>query len=253
MKTLILYILQCMRRDKVFLSMIVGIFSSLFICAFLGSNAAYEQDQMKIVYSSSVFRIILVYGFAIFNVFFIIKMISSREIETILAGPISRKALVLSIVIANSILVLLLCVISGFILKLLFWNIVPFLNVSFWILSLFFEVMMVVVIAVFFAMMLANATISLLFVTIFYVISRIMGFILTSITIAMQSLSFIGIVKMLVLPISIFFPRLDLFSQSSWLIYSQPIANMHIILFQSIIYISLIILVCIVDFNKKSL
>lgn len=253
MKTLTLYILQCARRDKIFLSMLIGIFASLFVCAFLGSNAAHEQDQMKIVYSSSAFRIILAYGFAIFNVFFIIRMITSREIETFLAGPISRRSLIISLVLANAMLVFALCVVSVFLLKILFWSIIPLSNAIFWGISLFLEVLTVVVVSVFFSIMLANATTALLLVTIFYITARIMGFILTSIELAMHGVSFIGIVKTLVIPVSVFFPRLDLFSQSSWLIYEGTIANVGIILTQGLVYIPLICLACIVDFNKKSL
>ena len=80
-----------------------------------------------------------------------------------------------------------------------------------------------------------------------------MGFILSSIELKIHGLSFIGIIQTLLIPLSIFFPRLDLFSQSTWLIYGDPITNGKIIIFQSLIYIPLLTFACTIDFNKKSL
>ena len=80
-----------------------------------------------------------------------------------------------------------------------------------------------------------------------------MGFILTSITFAFQGFSFMGITKTLIIPLSVFFPRLDLFTQSQWLIYNTAMENLWLITIQGIFYIALITCACIVDFNKKPL
>ena len=253
MKALIVYILQCTKRDKIFLSILVCIFTSFLLACFLGSTAAYEQNQMKIVYSSGIFRLILVYGFSIFNTFYISRMFQTRELETFLAGPIARHSLIISLITVNCLLIFSLTAFASLLLKVFFYNTVPFSNLLFWCISVFFETLIISIISIFFSVMIANTTTSILLVTIFYITSRIMGFILSSIELKIQGLSFIGIIQTALIPLSVFFPRLDLFSQSTWLIYSDPISNGIIIILQSLIYIPLLTFACIVDFNKKSL
>lgn len=247
------YLLHCARKDKIFFSMLVGILASFFVCIFLGSTAAYEKEQMQIVYSAGVFRTLLVYGFAIFNAFFISRMLQNREIETFLAGPVSRTNLILSLMCVNALLILTLSIISTVLLKLFFWNIIPSYNALFWGGSIFLEIFLISAITVFFSLMLSSITSTIFLVTIFYITARIMGFILSSLTLSFQGLSFINIVKGILIPLSIFFPRLDLFSQSIWLIYPNSLTNIHFIFIQGLVYLPLITLACIVDFNKKSL
>ena len=253
MKALILYILQCTKRDKIFISILVCIIVSFLLACFLGSTAAYEQNQMKIVYSSGIFRLIFVYGFSIFNAFYISRMFQTRELETFLAGPVSRHSLITSLIIVNCILIFSLTTFASLLLKAFFYNIIPFSHLLFWCISVFFETLIISIISIFFSVILTNTTTSILLITIFYVTSRIMGFILSSIELKIHGLSFIGIIQTLLIPLSIFFPRLDLFSQSKWLIYGDPITNGKIIIFQSLIYIPLLTFACTIDFNKKSL
>ena len=80
-----------------------------------------------------------------------------------------------------------------------------------------------------------------------------MGFIVSSITLKMQGVSIQKVLEFLIMPIAVFFPRLDLFSQSSWLIYTDAIPNLTIIAMQSVVYIPLIFFACVIDFNKKVL
>lgn len=247
------YLLQCARRDKIFITVLIAIFVSFFICTFLGSTAAYEKEQMQIVYCAGIFRLILVYGFAVFNAFFISKMLQSKEIEAFLAGPVSRKSLILALVCVNMLLVFVLSVISTILLKCFFWNIIPSYNALLWCGSIFLEVVLISSIAIFFALMLSSVTAVIFLVTIFYITARIMGFILTAITITFHEFSFMGIIKTLVIPLSVFFPRLDLSSQSIWLIYENSLSNIPLIFAQGVIYITLITVACIVDFNKKPL
>ena len=133
------YLLQCARRDKIFVTVLIGILVSFFICTFLGSTAAYEKEQMQIVYCAGVFRLILVYGFVVFNAFFISRMLHSKEIEAFLAGPVSRKSLILALTCVNMLLIFSLCVISTILLKCFFWNIIPSYNALLWCGSIFLE------------------------------------------------------------------------------------------------------------------
>lgn len=253
MFALIPYIFQCTKRDKIFISLLLCIILSFFITYFIGSTAAYEQEQMQIVYSSGIFRLIFVYGFAIFNTFFVVRMFQTREIEAFLAGPISRHCLILSIFCVNIILIASLIFFASSLLKICFYNIISFSHILIWFMSVFFETVIVSMVAVFFALMLNNATTSILMVTIFYIVSRMMGFIISSITFQLHNIGLMNVVEYTMVPLSFFFPRFDLFSQSIWLIYNEPVKNLLLIIMQSLVYISLILCASIVDFNKKNL
>ena len=248
---LIPYLFNCAKRDKIFFTILAMLLASLVISCFIGSTAAYEQTQMQIVYSAGTFRVILVYGFAIFNAFFITKMFQTREVETFLASPISRSSLISSIFFVNIILVASLSLIMCFLLKLLFFSVIPFLNIVIWCGNVMCETMIIVGVVTLFSLMLENATATILLTTIFYITSRIMGFIISSITLKFQGISAFSFLEFITLPVSVFFPRLDLFSQTSWLIYTDKIPNLTIIFTQSAIYIPLVFVACIIDFKKK--
>ena len=119
------YILKCAKRDKIFFSMLGALIVAFLVSCFIGSTAAYEQSQMQIVYASGIFRVIFVYGFAIFNAFFITKMFQTREIETLLAGPVPRSSLILSLIVANFILIATLVVSVAILLKSVFFGVIP--------------------------------------------------------------------------------------------------------------------------------
>ncbi len=245
------YILKCAKRDKIFFSILGALIVAFIISFFIGSTAAYEQYQMQIVYAAGIFRVIFVYGFAIFNAFFITKMFNTREIETLLAGPVPRSSLIWSLMIANFVLIALLVISVVVILKSVFFGVIPTSHLFIWGGNIFCETMIIVAITTLFALMLENATTTILLTTIFYITSRIMGFIISSITLKTQDFSVFSLLEFITLPVSVFFPRLDLFSQTSWLIYTDPIPNLLIISLQSAIYIPLVFFACIVDFKKK--
>lgn len=247
------YILKCAKRDKLLLSVFVLILVAFFLSVFVGSTAAYETKEMAIVYFSSIARVILVYGFAIFNAFFVTKMFQTKEIETFLAGPVKRRDLVVALFLANVILICVLAFFAILLLKSLFFSIIPLSHAIIWFLSIIAEVTLISCFACFVSLTLSNAMLSILITTIFYITSRLMGFIISAIELKISVKSFMSFIEMLIIPISVFFPRLDLFSQSSWLIYSDAISNLLIIACQSLIYIPLILLACIIDFNKKAL
>ena len=247
------YILKCAKRDKIFFSMLGALIAAFAISCFIGSTAAYEQSQMQIVYASGIFRVIFVYGFAIFNAFFITKMFQTHEIETLLAGPVPRSSLIWSLMVANFVLIFSLVCSVALLLKSVFFSTIPTYHLIIWAGSILGETMIIVAITALFAFMLENATTAILLTTVFYITSRIMGFIVSSITLKMQGVSIQKVLEIFIMPIAVFFPRLDLFSQSSWLIYADAIPNLTIIAMQSLIYIPLICLACVIDFTKKVL
>lgn len=253
MGNFVFYILKCAKRDRILISILFCIVIAFILTIFIGSTAAYEQKQMGIVYFAGVARLILVYGFAVFNAFFITRMFQTKEIETFLAGPVDRRSFVFGIIFGNIMLIIGLSLFVTTLLKGFFYDIISWVHIIIWMGNIIAEVTLITVIACFFSLTLNNATLSIIFSTIFYITSRLMGFLISAIELQFNGSSFIGIIETLIIPLSVFFPRLDLFSQSTWLIYGDAIPNLWLIIAQSAIYIPLIITACIIDFNKKSL
>jgi hypothetical protein len=84
-------------------------------------------------------------------------------------------------------------------------------------------------------------------------ISRLMGIFVLAIDLPQDFMQ----IKNHLLPsilkiISLFFPRLDLFTQSEWLVYGvEDFSRIKLIALQAIIYISLMSFMSFVDFRRK--
>ena len=81
-----------------------------------------------------------------------------------------------------------------------------------------------------------------------------MGFAVSTIIIPakLNHVNFNVAIEMSLKALSSLLPRLDQFAQSKWLIYGNMDASIFtLITSQSVIYISLILLMSVIDFNKK--
>jgi hypothetical protein len=88
----------------------------------------------------------------------------------------------------------------------------------------------------------------------FYIISRIMGFAVSSIIIPskINNVDLNIVLELTLKGLSSLLPRLDLFTQSKWLIYTDASSSaLGLVASQSAIYIVLIMLMSVFDFNKK--
>jgi hypothetical protein len=122
-----------------------------------------------------------------------------------------------------------------------------------WSITMLLETLIVIIFSIVAALILNNIFTSILVTICFYTLSRMVGvFVLTaSIAENIQQFSDNSMMSMLK-AISVLFPRIDLFSQSEWLIYRvENFDNLSIIIIQSIIYISLLSLMAFYDFKRK--
>ncbi|MDR2527314.1 MAG: hypothetical protein LBC92_05575 [Rickettsiales bacterium] len=201
---------------------------------------------MQLVYFSSVTRLIIVIGFILFTCIYINNSIKNKEIEFLVVRLRARNRLILALWIS-------FCLMGAFIIIPTMFVIFIYNGIFFktllWGLSLFFETMIIATFSIAASVIIQNNLISILDAGVFYFISRMMGFFTYSIDLS-KNVSFINYVLKI---LSSFFPRIDLFTKSEWLIYGHDYKDIYIVTIQSLIYIFLLLFISIYDFNKKEI
>ena len=255
MKSILKYILLSGTRDRLYLGLFISLIVTFSLSIFLGSTALVEQQQMTTAYISGLSRGVLVVGTILFVCLSVNRAFENKEVEFILSKAISRQQFIFSYLAGFFIAVLL--IIIPLILAILLITKTDKFGLLIWALSLFFELMIVICFALLSSLILKNSFSSIIATLGFYIISRLMGMFVMAINLPAKisdtSLEFSANSFALVLKIlSAIFPRLDLFGQSSWLNYGiTDYGSLKIILFQSLIYIPLMIFMAFHDFKKK--
>jgi ABC-type transport system involved in multi-copper enzyme maturation permease subunit len=245
------YILKNGLRDRLYVGLFIIIAIALGISVFLGSTMLVEQNQSSIVFAVASIRSILSIGMILFVVINISRAFDNKEIEFILSKSISREQFILAYLIgfflANLIILLPIY------LLILIANGANKLGVSYWFITLIFENFIVISFALLSSLILKNSFTAILASIVFYALSRLMGMFVMAIELpqdyAVAKNNFLATgLKIL----SVIFPRLDLFAQSSWTIYGvQDNGILQIIFIQFFIYIALMIFMAFHDFKKK--
>lgn len=251
MKSVIKYIILTSLRDKIYLSIFLALIAIFGIAIFLGNTTLVEQSQTAAIYLSSASRNIIIFGNILFVCLTISKSFENKEVEFIISKPISREKFILSYLIGFLITAFFIILTLVFMLILIAKT--NKIGILFWFLSLFCEVIIMISFAFLVSLILKNSFLSILATLGFYLISRMMGIFVLAINLPQNLLeiknNFLGLILKI---ISIAFPRLDLFTQSSWIIYGiDDFFNIKIIFLQSLIYIPLMIFMAFHDFRKK--
>lgn len=251
MLAIIRYTLLTALRDWLFIGLLLFIIVSVSVSVFLGSTALVEQHQMTLSYVAGSTRLILILGLVLFVCFHVRRSFENREIELILSRPISRTSFVLSYwtgfaVLAVTLIIPILTVIAF--LKpegagLLYWGT-----------SVLAESAIIVAFALVSSLILTSAVSAVLATLAFYLLSRMMGFFVATITLPTQvvGLRLEQWMEMVLKGVSIILPRLDLYGKSAWLIYGvDKIEALWVYQVQSLIYIPLLLAMAIFDFKRK--
>ncbi len=251
MKSIIKYILASAIRDKIYLGIFIFLTAIFAISIFFGSVNITEQSNATIVYIAAASRFIIIFGMILFISINISKAIENKEIEFILSKPISRIRFILGylsgFLITSIIIIFILAIAIFLILKV---NKIGFLL---WFLSLFLELIIITSFAILASLILQNSFTSILSTIAFYFISNMMGIFVMAIELEsiFSQINQNFLAKTLKI-ISLIFPRLDLFTQSSWLIYGvENIDIFKIITTQSLIYSFLMIFMAFYDIKNK--
>lgn len=251
MTPILKYILLNGIRDRLYLGLFITLIVTFSLSIFLGNTALVEQQQMTNAYIAGSSRFILAIGMILFVCLSVNRAFENKEVEFIISKSISREQFILGYLLGffcSALLIFIpLVTIIYFIAKpnsfgLLIWSI-----------SLILELLIVISFSVLSSLMLKNPFSAIMASFGFYIISRLMGVFVIAINLPqdltqVKNSTLDSILKVL----SVFFPRLDLFSQSSWLSYGVlENANLKIIFIQAAIYIPLMIFMSFHDFRKK--
>lgn len=250
MLTSIRYIVLCALRDKLFAGLIVGVVISAIIASTLGGTALLEEREMALSYAGGVTRAILAVGLIVFVCFHIRSAFDSREIDVMLSRPLSRPRLVIAYWLGFALVSLLIIIPTALTVALLH----PMDTGGFvaWTVSELLETWMLVAMALFAGLALKSAVSSVMTCLGVYVLSRMMAFfIMTADAFKLDGL-FLLFGKYSLKLLSILVPRLDFFSQTNWLVYGvENTADWMRFAIQAAIFIPLLLLASIIDFQKK--
>ncbi len=249
--SIIKYVLLISLRNKLYLGIVFALIASFFLGIFLGNANLTEQAQSAAVFIGGSSRIIVILGISVFVCINVAKLFDNKEIDFIISKPISRQKFILSFLFGYLISALLITI--PLILALSILANLNSYGAFIWSLSLVFEVLIVTCFAFLCSLILENSLLSILATIAFYLLSRMMGFFVMSINTPWEeSIKNPTIYEYVLKFLSIIFPRLDLFTQSKWLIYGTGDGVvMKIILLQGLIYIPLLIFMSFIDVKRK--
>ncbi len=252
MITNIRYILLTALRDFLFLGLLIALALAASVAATLGGTAMVEKEAMTLVFSGAASRLILMFGLTVFIAFHIRQAFDQKEIDVLLSRPLSRFQILFSYWLGFSFVAFLLVLAAVTILSFL-----PVSNMTgfaYWGVSLLLESWLMVAIALFASFTLSSAVASVLASMGLYIAGRMMAFfVATSESQMLFRDDLINeVLRLIIETSSIIIPRLDLFTQSEWLIYGvvRP-EDTTIALLQVLIYIPLLIAAATIDFKRK--
>ena len=252
MLTNIRYILLTALRDFLFLGLIVAIMLGVAISATLGGTAMVEKDAMSVVYSGASARVILIFGLTIFVAFHIRQAFDQKEIDVLLSRPLSRFKIMLSYWLGFSLIGSLLTLAVLTVLSFL-----PLANLTgyaYWGASLLLESWIMVAVTLFAAFTLSSAVGAVLASIGIYVIGRMMAFfVATSDSAFLFKTPWLNdLLEFIINGVSMVMPRLDVFTQSDWLIHGvSRMGDLELAVRQALIYIPLLLIAATLDFLRK--
>lgn len=250
MKSILKYILRNGLRDRLYLGLFLTLIATFSISIFLGSTMMVEQQQSTAAFVAGSSRAALAIGMILFVCLTVNRAFENKEVEFIISKPISREQFILGYLggffLAAFLIFLPLVTAIFFVTK------ANSVGLLIWSASLLAEILIVISFALLASLILKNSFSAIMASFAFYLISRLMGVFVMAIELPQdlndaKNHALATALKFL----SAIFPRLDLFSQSSWLNYGVENANLKIIILQSAIYIPLLIFMAFHDFKKK--
>ena len=251
MTPILRYILLIGIRDRLYLGLLMSLIVAFSISIFLGDTTLVEKPQAVVAYVAGSSRAILAIGMILFVCLNVSRAFENKEVEFILSKSISREQFVLGYLLGFFIAAFLILIpLIGAILLITSAN---KFGLMIWSASLLAELLIVISFSLLSSLILKNSFSAIMASFAFYLISRLMGMFVLAINLpqdiaAAKSHFLASALKFL----SAIFPRLDLFSQSSWLNYEiTDFSNLKIIFWQSLIYIPLMIFMAFHDFKKK--
>jgi hypothetical protein len=253
MLLLMRYVLTAALRDRLIWGVLVGVLLGVSLSVFSASAAIMEQGQFALVYAGGGVRLLVLFGLALFVVFFVRRSFDSRDVEFLLTRPISRTVFVLAHSGAFSLLALMGGVVLMAAVSLLMWGkAAEWEGLFIWSFGVSAEFILVANVAFFFAMVLSSPVTAGLATLGFYVLSRLTGQLLAIIQAPGDFLPGESVLEGAMNVISVVIPRLDLMAQTSWLIYGGAAAeNWLFLIVQGAAFLALVIGATMIDLARR--
>src|SRR4051812_32468990 len=102
------YVLAAVKRDRVIQLMIVMMMMAASVAIFLGGAATIESAQYTIATAGTSLRTVAVLGLIIFISFFVRRSFDAREVDYLLATPLTRYRFLFSMSLAFMTVAILL-------------------------------------------------------------------------------------------------------------------------------------------------
>lgn len=246
------YVLITAIRDRLFVGLFALIALTSGIASFLEDATLTEQYEMAVVYAAASTRLVLILGLLVFVAFHVQRLYETREIEAILSKPISRSSFVVSYWAGLALVAILLAI--PVIISVAYFVGEFNSGLYLWAASIIMEALIVVGIGLFCSLTIEKATTSVLTGVGFYMVARLASFFVAIFQARPHLLEneitrdFSGLILKTV---SIIVPRLDLFAQSSWLIYGIEKVSWSLLIYQTIIFVPVLLLASIFDVKRK--
>lgn len=215
-KPLIRYVLLAAVRDKLVLTLGLMIGLGAAMGVFLGSASVTEQESFSMVFGAGGLRFLGVVGIVLFGCFYMRRAFETKEVEFLLARPISRMQFLFSH--AAAYIIFAFCVALAVTLAVVLPGKPVFSGLVAWSASIAAEYAIMAIAALFFSTVLSSAAGSALAALGLYVLSRLIGTLIGITKVPPDNIVFAVLNNVMEL-ISIFVPRLDLMGQTSWLVY----------------------------------
>jgi ABC-type transport system involved in multi-copper enzyme maturation permease subunit len=250
-KTMVLSAIATARRDRLLIAIFILVVLAASLSAFIGGTAVIEKREMMTAYIAVSTRLILVAGLVLFSCFHINRALDSREVDIIMSRPISRTNFIFGYVL-SLVLVAAIAVVIG---SLIVFGVArpEATALGLWAFSLFLECTVMVTAALFFVLVLRSAVAGMLACLGFYVLARMIG-LLTGIAVTTggdQGWWIILSARAMEL-LAVMMPRLDLFTQTRWLVYGiGDEVGWFSILAQGTVYVSLLTAAAVFDFRRR--
>lgn len=247
---LVRYVLQAASRDRLIISFIGLTLLGVSLAMFIGGAAIVEQQQFITVFAAGGLRLLSVIAACLFIAFYIQRSFAQRDVEFLLTRPLDRSAFIVSHAVAFVIVSLVLAVLStAAVIGISFTLVTP--SYLLWGASLFAEITIMSLVTLFLAMVLPSATVTALIAIAFYILARIIGQLMGIVDTnsALWGNESLGIITK---GISVFIPRFDLMTQTSWLVYGpHGHEGFLFITAQTLAFSFLVLIAAIIDLKRR--
>lgn len=215
-RPLVKYVLTAAARDRLVVTLVLMTALGAAMAVFLGSASITEQDSFALVFGANGLRFLSVGGLVLFCTFYMRRAFDTKEVEFLLARPVSRLTFLFSHAAAFILLAVAAAVVTALVVMML--GAPDGGGLAAWAFSLAVENAIMATAALFFSMVLSSAAGSALATFGFYVLARLIGGLLGIAAMTPENIVFAFLNNVMKI-ISVAIPRLDLMAQTGWLVY----------------------------------